>query len=127
MLQETEAGLATLVNAILLLKQKKLRRQDTDFIEEVWRGVQRKIADLQYFAEQQMSYLGEKRLEIASDIISGPVWIRELLILQYDFDAALQERNVKEMADLADQLLDRSRAHLQLVDSRLFKAMSASD
>jgi len=118
MLHEVEAALAPLGKAMPLLKHKKLRRQDIDYIESESGKVWRRIGDLQQFAKKQMTYLLEEENE------SGPSWITDLLNLQDAFMAALKARKIEEIADVSDDLLWRCRTHLQFIDNRLLIAVN---
>ena len=124
MLSEAEAALAPLEKTTSRLKHTKLQRQHIDGIEsETWK-VWRIIESLKSFAEHEMTYLEEERLTDGNVSRSGPLWIIDLLDLQKDFKASLKERNIHEMANLSELLLDKCRTHLQTIDTRLFLAVN---
>ena len=116
-LHKIEAALAPLRDRIFDKNREAQKVVDIDSsIKNLWWAVWSEIGSLQYFAEQEMRYLEKKRFKV-----------EELLNLQDDFDAALEERNIQEMMKISQDLSETCRIYLQVIDSNLLEAVNQVD
>jgi hypothetical protein len=123
MLHRLETVLAMFESPIrfAIMQQQTL---DLFMIEDTWRiAVRPQIWEIQCFATDKIEFLGEPRLVITKTDIIGPLWAKDLIILQESFEKNLEEKNTKAIYDTSRNLLDTCRNQLFLIDRHLLEAI----
>ena len=92
-------------------------------VEVFWQQVFPKIDDLRLFADEKMAMISEKPFSFDDTLIRGPKWVTELVKLQRDFEASIEEQNIAAIDNLSNQLLTSCRKHLYTIDKLLRSAI----
>jgi len=70
-----------------------------------------------------MEIIGEKPFSFDDTIVRGATWVVELVKLQKDFEAGLEDHNIVAIDNLSGELLNRCRKHLYYIDRQLRDAV----